>query len=317
MTEYSNNEHPLITVITPYYNNESTVLLALDSLFLQTYDNIQFLFIDDGSASFDRDAITRYIEAHKKENIREYTVLQNGENLGTVKTINHGLEAAKGEYIFLLAADDCYCDERVLSDWVAEFLRTGADVITAKRAVYDQDLETFLYYAPTKKQIRSIKEKAPTELLECLTGENYIFGACTAYSRKSYDYVGGKLDERFRLIDDHPFHLKLLHAGVPILFFDREVIRYRMGGVSNYNRIDKSYFAEADSIFELVALPLSKRKCHARYAYRCWKYRIIARRDAARLRLRFRTNEKKSGKALYLFLMLLRHPLFMINKLFN
>ena len=317
MTEFSNNERPLISVITPYYNNESTVFRALDSLFVQTYDNIQFIFIDDGSATFDHNGITSYIEAHKQANIREFTLLQNGENLGTVKTINNGLAVAKGDYVFFLSADDCFYDERVLADWVAEFLRTGADVITAKRAVYDQDLETFLYYAPTKRQIRSIKEKSPQKLLERMTGENFIFGSCTAYSRKSYGYVGGKMDEQFRLIEDHPFHLRLLHAGMPILFFDRVVIRYRMGGISNFNRIDKDYFAEADSIFKIVALPLSKHKFHARYAYRCWKYKLKAMRDAERLRRKFRVKEKGCRRFFYRIVMLFRHPFFMIHRLFD
>ena len=309
--------HALVTVITPFYHNASTIFQTLDSLLSQTYSPIEYILVNDGSNDFDSVAIASYIEKNKTESLFECKILENETNLGTVKALNHALSAANGKYIFSLAADDTFFDERVIEDWVAAFLETGADVLTARRAVYDENLENYLFSAPNEKEIECFALESPRKQLQRMSGANMAFGACTAYSARCYELVGGKLDEKYRLIEDYPFNLKLLRAGVPIRFFDRTVIRYRWGGLSNFNNVNDSYLKDSDRIFWQESFPFAPNKIVALYFYSYWKLRLKAVRDEARYRERFNVAESRKGKAKYRFLMLLKHPFYMLNKFFS
>ena len=147
---------PLITVVTPYYNNADTLHEALDSVFTQTYENIQHILVDDGSADFHLSDVREYIEKNKRDHVVDSVILQTQDNSGTVRAWNLALPYIKGEYVFSLAADDCFYDENVLTDWVNAFLSSGAKILAAKRAVYDVSLRELRYFAPTNAEIDAI-----------------------------------------------------------------------------------------------------------------------------------------------------------------
>jgi alpha-1,3-rhamnosyltransferase len=91
---------PLVTVIMPCYNHERYVDRAVFSVLDQTYSRVQLVVIDDGS----RDASVERLKALKE---RFGFTLICQENRGVCKTLNRAIrEAARGEYIALLASDD-------------------------------------------------------------------------------------------------------------------------------------------------------------------------------------------------------------------
>ena len=88
--------------------------------------------------------------------------------------------------------------------------------------------------------IRKIKESEPEGLFRQMYGSNMIVGCCTAQSRELIDKYG-MFDERYRIIEDYPRYLRLSREGVRIHFFDRVVVKYRMGGVSSQARFNEVY----------------------------------------------------------------------------
>jgi glycosyltransferase involved in cell wall biosynthesis len=239
----------------------------------QTYQNIQYIVIDDGSLVFDEESIKAFISKNKSSNIFEVIVLKKEKNEGTVKALNLGISKAKGEIIFNLAGDDCFADNDVLSDWVKEFDRTGADIITAKRAVYDSELENLISIEPNDNQIDIIKSKPPQELFEEMVGENIIFGCCTARTKKSFD-IFGLYDENYKYIEDFSSNMQLLRNGQQIHFFDRVVVKYRSSGISSLSKINKTYFNESDTLFNKEILPYTINSKRAKKAYKMWKKKI-------------------------------------------
>ncbi|MCR4662184.1 MAG: glycosyltransferase [Clostridia bacterium] len=311
-----NDNTPLITVITPYYNSENTFFSSLDSILSQTYSNIQFILVNDGSISFDELNIKKYLNSHKKENIKEYSIISYQQNLGTVKALNKALKVAKGEYIFTLGADDEFYDENVLTDWVNEFIKTNAKVITAKRAVYDSTMSKEKYIAPSKDHINMISTLSPTELLEQMEGFNFIFSSCTSYKKECYDLAGG-LDERYRLIEDYPLNVKLLRNNIHFIFFDRIVVKYRLGGISNFTNMNKSYLNEEHQIFKNEILHYSTNKLKAYKKYLKWRNSIILKRDLTKFRQKYNPSASLSNKIKYRIRVLFSHPLYVIYYIYN
>lgn len=83
----------------PVYNGEKYLREAIDSILNQTFQNIEFIIIDDGS----RDKSAAIVQSYNDSRIR---LLQNTVNKGLSAVRNLGLREARGEYIAWLDADD-------------------------------------------------------------------------------------------------------------------------------------------------------------------------------------------------------------------
>ena len=310
------NDTPLVTIITPYYNNSETIFDSMSSVLNQSYKNIQYIIIDDGSKSFDYESINNYLDNYaNNSSCFSYMILQNSCNLGTTKSLNRALKETTGKFIFLLAADDCFCDSKVIEDWTNEFVQTKANVITAKRNVYDNTMTSLKYITPNKKEEHYLSTLSNKDLFETICITNYIFGCCTAFNTEFLIKLGG-FDEKYRLIEDHPLFLKLLRNNMRINFYDRSVINYRQGGISNAGNINRKYLKEADKIFFHEALPyvINKNKRFRQY-YKRRQY-LILRYDQKHYSSKFNKNTI-TGKLLYAMVICLLHPIYILKKIFT
>lgn len=90
---------PRITVLMPVYNAEGFLREAMDSILQQTFQDFEFLIIDDGST----DGSLAIIREYSDPRIR---VVINEKNLGISETLNKGIEISSCEIIARMDADD-------------------------------------------------------------------------------------------------------------------------------------------------------------------------------------------------------------------
>jgi len=88
----------LISVIIPVYNVEKYIKKCVLSLICQTYENCEFLFINDGTKD-------NSVEIIKSVNDKRIKII-NQENKGVSAARNTGIDIAKGKYIIFVDADD-------------------------------------------------------------------------------------------------------------------------------------------------------------------------------------------------------------------
>ena len=92
-----------ISVIIPVYNAGSSIGNAVESLLAQSYDALEVILVDDGSKDGSAAVCDSLADAH--ECIR----VLHKENGGVSSARNAGLDAATGEYVMFLDADDILC----------------------------------------------------------------------------------------------------------------------------------------------------------------------------------------------------------------
>jgi glycosyltransferase involved in cell wall biosynthesis len=90
---------PLVSVIIPAYNCADTLFEAIDSVLEQTYGNIEIVVVDDGSTDGTGKIAEGYLESGKVRCYRQ-------ENGGPGAARNRGIEAARGEFLAFVDADD-------------------------------------------------------------------------------------------------------------------------------------------------------------------------------------------------------------------
>jgi glycosyltransferase involved in cell wall biosynthesis len=91
----------LITVFSPTYNRALLLPRLYDSLCKQTFNDFEWLIVDDGSEDDTENVVNAFI-AENKLNIR-YIKQTNG---GKHRAINRGVKEARGELFFIVDSDD-------------------------------------------------------------------------------------------------------------------------------------------------------------------------------------------------------------------
>jgi glycosyltransferase involved in cell wall biosynthesis len=98
--------NPLVSVLVITYNSADYVVYTLDSIKNQTYANIEIIVSDDGS----RDNTVEIVEQWKRENSSEQlqvTIITVEKNTGISANLQRGVDQCKGEWVKLIAGDDC------------------------------------------------------------------------------------------------------------------------------------------------------------------------------------------------------------------
>lgn len=112
---------PRVSIIVPCYNHEAFVRETIESVWAQTYPDVELIVIDDASP----DGSAAVIEQLRAE--RDFVFLRNERNLGLNATIERGLAHATGEFSALLASDDVVLPTKVARqvEWLVERAADG------------------------------------------------------------------------------------------------------------------------------------------------------------------------------------------------
>lgn len=105
---YHRSGGPLVSIIVATRNNAGTIANSLKSLLDQTHRNIEIIVIDDASD----DNSLRIIEDVARHDPRIVTI-RNNRQLGTGRSRNLGLRAARGDYITFQDGDDFSEPDRI------------------------------------------------------------------------------------------------------------------------------------------------------------------------------------------------------------
>lgn len=110
---------PLVTVLMPVYNAGKYLHEAIESILNQTFADFEFLIIEDGSTD-------NSLENIKSYNDKRIRLVENGENIKLIATLNKGIELANGKYIARMDADDISLPERLQKQ--VNFMENHPDV---------------------------------------------------------------------------------------------------------------------------------------------------------------------------------------------
>ncbi len=210
---------PLVSIITPVYNGAEYLDDLIVSVRDQDYPNIEHIIIDDGST--DNGATLAVL--------KKYPLLRwwSRENRGQYATMNEGLEAAKGDYICFISADDFMAKNavRLAMEWLN--LHSGFD------GVYG--LTTYITKNGEPYPIRYPFRRAPLRYYPYFAQLQHCSFYISKQIIKKYNLM---LDSRIRFVGDYDWILRILNAKIRIGFIDQPLstIRVHENQMSSQNR---------------------------------------------------------------------------------
>lgn len=185
---FDDSSNPLVSVITPSYNQADFLEDTIKSVLAQDYPAIEYLIIDGGSTDGSVDIIRKY------ESELEWWISEPDE--GQAAAINKGMLRAKGEIVAWLNSDDLYLPGAV-SRAVADFqTHPQLGLVFGNAVTIDAD------GCPIRELI------FPDWQLEDLIGFRIICQPAVFMAREFYEQVAG-LDLNYHFMLDHHLWIRI------------------------------------------------------------------------------------------------------------
>ena len=134
------NNKPLVSILIPIYNTALYIKRCAQSVFAQTYKNVEIIFFDDkspdNSVAILEDLIASYND--RSLQIPSYTIIRAKSNCGSSEARNQSIGAAKGEFVFFLDSDDCI-PANTIEALVNTAIANKADIVKGQFRMILQD----------------------------------------------------------------------------------------------------------------------------------------------------------------------------------
>ncbi len=132
MTQAETNQGvtPALSVVLPVYNGAAFIEETLSSILDQTFTDYELICVDDGSTDNSVELLTEYADNDSKMRV----ISQTNEGPGAAR--NRGLDAASGEFVIMLDADDIY-DSSMFETMIAQARDSDSDVVICRSTLFD------------------------------------------------------------------------------------------------------------------------------------------------------------------------------------
>lgn len=139
-----NNKHkesfdspcPKISICVCIYNAEKYLSQCCESLFEQSYGNIEYIFIDDCSSDQSLSILYRIINRYpiRKNNTH---IIKHNYNMGVSVSRQECILASTGEYMIYCDADD-WPENTMYEELISKAITTNADIVGCDYFSHDQ-----------------------------------------------------------------------------------------------------------------------------------------------------------------------------------
>ncbi len=218
LAEINETNFPMISVIVPNYNHAKYLRQRLDSVYGQTYRNIEIILLDDASTDSSLEILEEYYNKYKSIT----RLLVNEHNVGNVfSQWMKGMSEATGDLIWIAESDD-YCDLNFLKT-LSPFFTDEAVCLTYSKILFvdekgnthSRSFDDYVEIIDDTKWKNSYKETSSSEVRAALGIKNTIPNVSSVLFRKpeEIELFHNKEWLDMRICGDWIFYLNILRGG--------------------------------------------------------------------------------------------------------
>ena len=200
------NEQPLVSIVTPSFNQGRFIRRTIDSVLGQTYANIEYLVVDGGST----DETLAVLESYG-ERLRWLSEADEGQTAA----INKGFRRTNGKIVGYLNSDDVLLPDAIAK--VVEYLRSHpeCDLVYGDADYIDAEDRVTGTYPTADYSFERLME-------DCCICQP------AAFWRASVTETVGPFDEKVQLAMDYEYWIRVGRSGLVIRHLEEKLARSRL-----------------------------------------------------------------------------------------
>ncbi|MFH0712277.1 MAG: glycosyltransferase [Candidatus Jorgensenbacteria bacterium] len=217
---------PKVSVVITTFRRPTYLRGAIASVLKQDFKNFEVIVVNDDPTDVETDKV---ISSFSDSRI---IYIKNKKNLGSAKSLNVGLETAKGEYAAILDDDDVWASP--------EKLKKQADFLDKNREHVLVGTNMIVVDAGSGKEIIKSRIPAADEELRRLFFKNNPFAHSSVMFKRKVAVSLGGYDETLPRGKDYDLWLKLAKKGKVAVLPDY-FLKYREASFENRNLVKQRY----------------------------------------------------------------------------
>lgn len=221
---------PLVSVVLPFRNAETTLSASVQSILRQEFRDLELIAVDDGSSDGSAASLAGITDPRFK-------LVRNRLGKGVVGASATGLGLAGGEWFARMDADDIAMPRRISAQLDAAHENAG--VVTCGVESIDCQGDGMLRYVAWANSLTDHDAMSRSRFIECP-----VINPTAMIRRDWMDRVGGYHDTPWA--EDHDLFLRLLAAGCRFARVPEVLLQWR-DSPQRLTRRDPRYGGEARS----------------------------------------------------------------------
>jgi putative colanic acid biosynthesis glycosyltransferase len=201
-------EGPVFSIIVPVFNSAGTIGRTLQSIFDQKYSDFELVVIDGGST----DGSLEIVNSFKNRIVH---IISEPDN-GVYDAVNKGLNLAKGNWIYILGADDAFASHDIL-------LKVNQEFSGTQKVIFG-DVENLNV---THKKVPQLHQSS---FNQSLIWRNRLHQQSAFYHKSLFDHF--RFNAHYKVLADYDFHLLLLQKKTEVKRIDLTIALCEASGLS-------------------------------------------------------------------------------------
>lgn len=221
-----NIKKPLVTVCIVTYNSSEFILDALESVFEQTYQNIELIVSDDCSKDNTVVVCEKWINEHAYR-FNHAEVVTTPKNTGVSANCNRGIRKGTGRFVKLFAGDDKLLPNCIEDNMAYMTAHPDTDIVFSDMyRFWSDDSEIEL-----SSRLIYFKYLTPKEFKIYLLIQNFLPAPASFFRKELYIRLGG-FNESIPMMEDKPFYIEALYSKCLMRYMPTPTVCYRIGNQS-------------------------------------------------------------------------------------
>lgn len=222
---------PLVSIITPSFNQAAYIQATMDSVLSQSYLNIEYLIIDGGST----DGTVEILKNCRDPRLKWVSEKDHGQT----DAINKGLRWSQGEIIAYLNSDDLFLPGAISVSVDAFEQNPDADLVYGDCILIDSKGE----------QIGDVGYGKPFDLLRVLSGRVSMPQQTMFWRKRATDKIG-LFDDKLHYVMDVDYWLRMVAVGLKPLYVSGVRGGYRLHNDSKTISQVEGFWKDWDKMIE-------------------------------------------------------------------
>ncbi len=221
------NSKPLVSVVVISYNSATFIIDTLESIYAQSYPNIELIVSDDSSNDESVSLCEQWLISREPRFICTQ-IVTHFINTGVTANLKRGEQYAKGVYIKSIAADDLLTEDAIAQyvAYMEEYPETT--YLFGKMHAFGDNKEEAAAFERNMLQYQFFQLSAK-EQYQCLMNNGcYIPAPSFFYNREKNTQLGISLDEEIPMVEDWPRWINITRKDVKLHLLDSITVHYRL-----------------------------------------------------------------------------------------
>ena len=209
--------NPKVSILIPIYRTSEYIEKCAESLFNQTFTDIEYIFVNDASPDDSIDKLNSIIDKYPNRK-NQIKIIHHLINRGSAAARNTAIDASTGDYITFVDSDD-YIDKEMVEELFFKALSDKADIVVSDYLIEKSDKTDYFYnYISTENE-----ENFKSILLD----QNTSSSLCSKLVRRYlYELPEIRVPEGLNYMEDRHIMTRIFYFANKIVKVDHAFYHY-------------------------------------------------------------------------------------------